>query len=125
MRVLDLGSGAGDVTLLVAELVGPNGSVVGVDVNPDVIGSASARAEASRLQNVRFLHGDIREVELDAEFDAIVGRLVLMYSADPAETLRAALRHVRSCGIAAFHEMNVGGLGGSSPPPPLPQRRAG
>jgi ubiquinone/menaquinone biosynthesis C-methylase UbiE len=119
MRVLDLGSGAGDVSLLVTELVGSSGSVVGVDANPDVVASATARAEASRRMNVEFVHGDIREVELDSEFDAVVGRLVLMYSADPAETLRAALRHVRPRGVAAFHEMNVGGVVWSDPPSPL------
>jgi ubiquinone/menaquinone biosynthesis C-methylase UbiE len=44
MRVLDLGCGAGDVSMLAAELVGPSGSVVGIDRNPEVIDLASARA---------------------------------------------------------------------------------
>jgi ubiquinone/menaquinone biosynthesis C-methylase UbiE len=78
MRVLDLGSGAGDVSFLVADLVGGGGSVVGVDVNPEVIRAARARAEASRRENVTFVCGDIRELELDHQFDAVVGRLVLM-----------------------------------------------
>ena len=37
MKVLDVGSGAGDVALLSAELVGPTGSVVGVDQDPEVL----------------------------------------------------------------------------------------
>jgi SAM-dependent methyltransferase len=49
MRILDMGSGAGDVSFLVADLVGPTGSVVGVDVNPDVIRTASTRAQARGL----------------------------------------------------------------------------
>src|SRR3954452_6741406 len=40
MRVLDVGSGAGDVALLAADLVGPQGSVVGIDVNPRVLDTA-------------------------------------------------------------------------------------
>ncbi|HEX5504281.1 MAG TPA: methyltransferase domain-containing protein, partial [Thermomicrobiales bacterium] len=46
MRVLDIGSGAGDVALLAAEFVGPTGHVVGVDLNPDVLAVARERARA-------------------------------------------------------------------------------
>jgi SAM-dependent methyltransferase len=121
MRVLDMGSGAGDVSFLVADLVGPAGSVVGVDVNPDVVRTASTRAQTLGLTHVCFMHGDIRDLMLDREFDAVVGRLVLMYSADPAATLRSALHHVRSHGLAAFHEMNVGAPVWSDPVSPLHQ----
>jgi SAM-dependent methyltransferase len=108
MRVLDMGSRAGDVSFLVADLVGPTGSVVGVDANPDVVRTARTRAHALGLTHVCFMRGDIRDLVLDREFDAVVGRLVLMCSADPAASLRSALHHVRSHGLAAFHEMNVG-----------------
>src|SRR5262250_1523905 len=60
MRVLDIGSGPGDVSFLVAELVGPTGSVVGVDANPDVVRTAIARAEASHLMHVSFEGADVR-----------------------------------------------------------------
>src|SRR5262245_61976095 len=46
MRVLDAGCGAGDVSFLVAEMVGPDGEVVGVDRSPDVVATARGRAEA-------------------------------------------------------------------------------
>ena len=49
MKVLDVGSGAGDVALTVAEFVGPEGKVVGVDVNPDVLKTAQERGRCSRL----------------------------------------------------------------------------
>ena len=52
MKVLDVGSGAGDVALLAAEFVGPTGSVVGVDQDSEVLETASARAEASGLTNM-------------------------------------------------------------------------
>src|SRR5215467_832437 len=48
MRVLDLGSGAGDVAMLAAELVGPSGSVVGIDRNPQVLSIATQRATRRR-----------------------------------------------------------------------------
>jgi SAM-dependent methyltransferase len=121
MSVLDVGSGAGDVSFLVAELVGPTGLVVGVDQNPAVVEHATARAVGAGLGQVSFLADDIRDMSVDADFDAVVGRLVLLYSADPAATLRAALKHVRVGGRAAFHEMNVGAPVWSDPPSPLHQ----
>jgi SAM-dependent methyltransferase len=121
MRVLDLGSGAGDVSFLVADLVGPTGVVVGVDQNADVVRTANARATALGLEQVSFIVTDIRDLVLDRTFDAVIGRLVLMYSADPAATLRAALEHVHPGGLAAFHEMNVGTSVWSHPPSPLHQ----
>ena len=121
MRVLDIGSGPGDVSFLAAELVGPTGSVVGVDPNPEVVRTAIRRAEASSLVHVSFKVGDIRDLALDQEFDAVVGRLVLMYSADPSATLRSALRYVRPHGLAAFHEMNLGAPVWSEPISPLHQ----
>ena len=90
MKVLDIGSGPGDVALLAGELVGATGRVVGVDMNPAVAAAARTRAEAAGMKHVSFIAGDIREVEVEHDFDAVVGRLVLMYSADPAATLRAA-----------------------------------
>ena len=121
MRVLDIGSGPGDVSFLAADLVGPTGSVVGVDANPAVVRNAIGRAEASGLEHVSFMAGDVRDLALDREFDAVVGRLMLMYSADPAATLRSALRFVRPGGLAVFHEMNIGGPVWSDPVSPLHQ----
>lgn len=119
IRVLDVGSGAGDVSFLVSELVGRTGAVVGVDQNPAVVEAARARAKASGFDRVSFMAGDVRDVRLGGEFDAVVGRLVLMYSSDPAATLRSALQHVRAGGVAAFHEMNLAGSAWSDPPSPL------
>jgi len=121
MKVLDIGSGPGDVALLAGELVGATGRVVGVDMNPAVVAAARARAQAAGMKHVSFIAGDIREVEVEHDFDAVVGRLVLMYSADPAATLRAALRAVRDDGLAAFYEMNMGGAVVSQPISPLHQ----
>ena len=108
MKVLDLGCGPGDVTLLAADLVGPTGQVVGVDMNPAIVATARARAHAAGATQVSFIAGDIRTVDLEHSFDAVVGRFVLMYSADPVASLRAALRAVRADGLVAFYEANMG-----------------
>ena len=54
MRVLDLGSGAGDVAMLAARLVGREGEVVGVERDPQAVASATARVSQAGLSNVPF-----------------------------------------------------------------------
>ena len=104
MKVLDVGSGAGDVALTLAEFVGPDGTVVGVDLNPDILKTAQARADAAGFSNIEFIAGDTRTLELPNDFDAVVGRLVLMYMADPVEALKHLATHLSPGGIAAFQE---------------------
>jgi ubiquinone/menaquinone biosynthesis C-methylase UbiE len=79
MRVLDVGCGSGDVAFLAAQFVGPGGEVVGVDQAAAAVNRATARAQVRGIGNVRFLEGDPTELQFDRPFDAVVGRLVLMY----------------------------------------------
>jgi SAM-dependent methyltransferase len=107
MRVLDVGTGAGDVALMAAEMVGTSGSVVGVDHNPEVLETARDRALRAGLTNTTFIEGDATALDLDGGFDAAVGRLVLMHQQDPAKALRSVATMVRGGGIVAFQEYNV------------------
>lgn len=108
MRVLDVGSGPGDVSLLVSELVGPGGSVIGVERDEQALATARQRAVESEIVNVEFVLGDFRDVELDGSlFDAVVGRLVLMYQGDPVAAVVSLTRHVRPGGVAVFAEMSL------------------
>jgi ubiquinone/menaquinone biosynthesis C-methylase UbiE len=74
MRVLDVGSGAGDVSFLTAELVGPVGEVIGTDRSLTAIAAAEGRAKERSLSNVSFRQGDPTELTFGGPFDAIVGR---------------------------------------------------
>lgn len=104
MTVLDVGSGMGDVAFAAADLVGPSGRVVGVDVNPAILELATVRARAEQRDNVRFVAGDCRNVVLPDDFDAAIGRLVLMYTGDVTEALQAIVERVRPGGLVAFAE---------------------
>jgi len=79
MRVLDLGCGPGDVAFVAADLVGSDGHVVGVDRSPEALAKARLRAKQRGLAQVQFVEGDIHDPAPGGPFDAIVGRLVLMY----------------------------------------------
>ncbi|MDQ3239838.1 MAG: methyltransferase domain-containing protein [Actinomycetota bacterium] len=108
MRVLDLGSGVGDTAMLAARLVGPDGSVLGVDLSSERLAVARSRACDAGLENVEFVQGDLLSLDLgDREFDAIVGRLILMYLPDPVAILRSAARRVRPGGLVCFHEVEA------------------
>src|SRR5688572_8662977 len=92
MRVLEVGSGSGDVAFLCATLVGDQGSVVGIDRAPAAVAAARQRAEARSLRNVSFLEGDPTGFAFDERFDAVVGRYVLLFQADVARILRRLAR---------------------------------
>src|SRR5579859_168733 len=63
MKVLDVGTGLGDVALLLADRVGPDGQVIGVDSNLKVLDVAHRRAEAASFTNVSFVQVDITQME--------------------------------------------------------------
>ena len=88
MRVLDVGSGAGDVAFLARDLVGETGRVIGTDTAPAAIAAATAAARARAFTNVHFREGDPAELAFDEPFDAVVGRYVLLFQSDPAAMLR-------------------------------------
>jgi SAM-dependent methyltransferase len=85
MRVLDLGTGLGHVAAQVAELVGPSGSVVGVDREAPLLALAEQRRVAD---NVRFVEADVRTARFDEPFDAVVCRLLLFHLPDAVDVLR-------------------------------------
>lgn len=108
-RVLDLGCGAGDVSLLVSSFVGPTGQVVGVDRAAEAVASARRRTAAGGHANLTFLHGDIETLDIPP-VDAVVGRFVLMHQADPAATLAQTARLVRPGGVVAMMESHLDAL---------------
>jgi SAM-dependent methyltransferase len=103
-RVLDLGSGAGDVAILAARLVGPAGEVVGIERDTQAVARARVRVAEAGLHNVSFTPSDVSQIVGDNRFDAVVGRFILMFVDDPAAVLRSASQLVRPGGVVAFQE---------------------
>src|SRR6266700_2148824 len=103
-RVLDIGSGVGDVAMLAARLVGPSGEVVGVERDSRSIARARARVAEAGLRNVSFIESDISQIPDATLFDSAVGRFILMWPPDPVSVLRSVSRLVRQGGVVAFQE---------------------
>jgi 2-polyprenyl-3-methyl-5-hydroxy-6-metoxy-1,4-benzoquinol methylase len=103
-RVLDLGSGVGDVSMLLARIVGPSGEVVGIERDARSIARANARIAEAGLRNISFTETDVNQIGSEQPFDAAVGRFILMFLPDPASLLRSLTQLVRPGGILAFQE---------------------
>lgn len=112
-RVLDLGCGAGRDVYALAQLVGPGGAVVGVDMTPEQLALARARqdwhAEKFGCANVRFIEGDIENLDaLDLQpesFDVIVSNCVVNLVADKEGLFRAAHGLLRPGGEFYFADI--------------------
>jgi ubiquinone/menaquinone biosynthesis C-methylase UbiE len=107
-RVLDVACGTGLVSFPAAELVGPDGEVLGVDLSAAMVDKARARAARSNATNVRFERMDAERLLLpDGEFDLGLCALGLMYTPDPERALRELQRAAKPggrIGIAVWGE---------------------
>ena len=121
MRVLDLGTGLGHVAQAVADVVGPDGEVVGLDMDARMLDEARARTED--LPNVRFVEGDVTQWRTEDPFDAVVGRLILFHVQDPVGVLRHHAEAVRPGGRVAMLDYDIGDLR-AEPADPLTDRMA-
>jgi SAM-dependent methyltransferase len=112
-RVLDLGSGSGRDVYALAQLVGPSGLVVGVDMTEEQLAVAKQHqryhAEAFGYNNVQFIHGYIEKLEeLDLEsnsFDVIVSNCVVNLSPDKLAVLKGVNRLLKPGGEFYFSDV--------------------
>ncbi len=88
MKVLDVGCGWGDMSVQVAEIVGPEGHVVGIDCVDAFLEEARADAAAKGLDNVEFRRGDAEIALPENAFDYVIARFGTMFFANPVAALR-------------------------------------
>jgi ubiquinone/menaquinone biosynthesis C-methylase UbiE len=86
---------------------------------------AQERAREAWIGHATFREGDLLALEEDAPFDAVVGRFVLMYLAEPIAALQAILRYLRPNGIVAFQEGDFTFTPMAVPSSPLYERTIG
>jgi protein-L-isoaspartate O-methyltransferase len=109
-RVLELGSGVGDVAMLVARIVGPAGEVIGIERDSRTISRARTRVINAGLSNVTFVERDIFHLQSAGPFDAALGRFILQFLPDPVGVLRSLSQLVRPGGILVFQEVSYAPL---------------
>jgi len=106
LRVLDVGSGVGDVAMLAARLIGSTGTVVGIERDPRSIARARTRVGDAGFSNVSFVESDISQAQVAGPFDAAVGRFILQFLPDPVAVLRGLSNVVRPGGVLVFQEVS-------------------
>ncbi|MBP7817832.1 MAG: methyltransferase domain-containing protein [Phenylobacterium sp.] len=92
-RVVDIGCGGGATSLAIASEVGPSGSVVGIDISPDLTAKATERAAEAGTLNAQFIYADAASYRPDAPFDRLFSRFGSMFFPDPY----AAFAHLHGC----------------------------
>jgi ubiquinone/menaquinone biosynthesis C-methylase UbiE len=104
-RVVEIGCGPQGCLDLLAERVGSEGSVVGVERGEDAVDLARRFARERGLANVEVLHADARTTGLPrGSFDLATARLVLVNVPNPEEIVAEMVALVRPGGVVAFHE---------------------
>lgn len=114
-HILDLGSGSGQDAYMLAQMVGEQGSVTGVDATPEQLAVANRHLDWHRERfgyakgNVRFVEGDIEKLDTlglpEASFDVIVSNCVINLVADKAAVFRAAHRLLKPGGELYFSDV--------------------
>jgi 2-polyprenyl-3-methyl-5-hydroxy-6-metoxy-1,4-benzoquinol methylase len=83
--------------------------VLGVDTNASVLQAAQARAQHAGLKHVSFQVADIRNLVLDGQYDAIIGRLILEHLPEHTAILDRLIHHLCPGGVVAFQEYDMVG----------------
>jgi ubiquinone/menaquinone biosynthesis C-methylase UbiE len=115
---LDVGCGDGQVTIEMARVAGPDGHVVGVDLDAEAL--ELARQAALRAEvNAEFVRGDASRPTDSQGFDLAYARLLLSHLVDPSAALRAMQAAVRDGGVVAVEDLFTGTLRSDPPAPAL------
>jgi len=109
MRCLDLGCGSGDVTFEMAERVGPDGSVTGVDMDMVKLGLARRAAATQGLLNVEFRQMNVYEFAESDAYDLVYARFVLQHLSRPVDVLRAMWAAVMVGGVLVVEDADFEG----------------
>lgn len=108
MHCLDVGCGIGAVAFRMAEIVGPTGRVVGMDIDERCV--ELARLEVQRLGvNVDFSSGSVTDLQDTAGYDLVFGRFVLTHLREPEKALQRMVHAARPGGVIVVEDIQFTG----------------
>lgn len=109
-RVLDIGSGGGIDAFLAAQRVGPNGSVIGVDMTPAMLQRARRTAKMGGYDNVKFRHGYAEKLPIaNGSVDVVISNCVINLAEDKARVFAEACRVLAEGGRLEVSDIVFGG----------------
>ena len=110
IRALDLGCGGGDVTLELADLIGPNGHVTGIDMDDVKLDLARETATERGLAHIEFRAKNVKDWNEPEAYDLVYSRFLLEHLSHPIELLRRMWAAVRPGGALVVEDTDFGGL---------------
>jgi SAM-dependent methyltransferase len=106
--VLDVGSGAGSDSLVAAQMVGPEGSVTGIDMTPEMLSKARAAAAEMGATNVTFVAGEAEALPFEDEsFDVVISNGVIDLTPDKEAVFSEINRVLRSGGRIQIADVTI------------------
>ena len=117
MRCLDVGCGGGAVTIEMARMVGPDGHVVGIDMDPVKVELAAKAAEEASVRNVTFRRQLVQDWSESDAYDAVYSRFLLQHLTDPRSLLRRMWAAVRPSGVLMVEDTDWTGWSADPPSP--------
>ncbi len=119
MHVADFGCGIGATTRSLAEAVGPNGAVTGIDLHEQQLAQAADMCAKQGFKNVSVLHADASNTGLpDGSFDLVYCRFLLIHVPDPIACLHEMRRVLKPGGLIFVEDGDLSAAG-SVPATPL------
>jgi SAM-dependent methyltransferase len=109
MKCLDLGCGGGHVAILMAGIVGPEGRVIGSDIDGEILALAQKDSQAAKLTNVEFQQMDACACSWQEEFDLIYSRFLLSHLSNPNDCLAAVIKACRPGGTIVIEDTDFDG----------------
>jgi SAM-dependent methyltransferase len=109
MTCLEVGSGGGDVAFDLAQMVGPSGQVVGIDIDETKLDLARREAEAQGIVNIEFRFADITQHDPERDFDLVHTRFVLTHLPDPLAAVKRMRHALKPGGIVVVEDIDFRG----------------
>ncbi|MDH3673181.1 MAG: class I SAM-dependent methyltransferase [Gammaproteobacteria bacterium] len=98
-KVVDVGCGFGDTAIQLAKLVGPSGSVLGIDCCEAFLAQGRKDAAAEGTTNVRFVEGDVQSYPFEAEHDFCFSRFGTQFFENPVAGLKSMRNSLKPGGV--------------------------